>query len=412
MSYPLKRLLATHSLPFCTPAGRLVMRPGFDAETGLYLHLPYDYLPSVPNDPSPEQIGVALAVLVGPWRAYTFASADDAAAMVASVLTAVCRPILELCPAILFEAAAQGSGKTLAATALGSLMTGQREGVAPFAGFNDQELLKRFTAGVLTGQRYHCLDNLVGYVNSPTLAALLTTGRVQDRVLGSSRTVDAAIRALVTMTANNASLSADLLRRTMRVRIDSGVDPIARRFAFTPPDEALRDRLKIAEAACVIWRAYFNAGAPRIAAEDAGGYGQWVALCRQPVLWLQREGFTDRLGWTLGDPAASMLAPAENHDPEIEAHGDMLRALWALSQGADFTARDALVWLKAVGDDDDPTTLLREAVGEFLPGRQEVTARSLGKAFGFRRDRVVRGLVLRRGRQTRDCTWWAVERAG
>lgn len=411
MHYRLKHLTSLHSLPFCTPDGRMAMTTGLD-DSGVYLYLPFDYLPAVPASPTADQVRTALKVLVGPWRAYNYSSADDAAAMVSAVLAAVCRPVLDLCPAVLFEASSQGTGKTLAATALGSLMTGRLEGVTPFSGFDDDELRKRFTAGVLTGQQFHCMDNLVGHVASPALAALLTTGRLQDRVLGSSRNVDAAIRSLITFTANNASLSADLLRRTVRVRFDSGVNPIARRFDFSPPDEVLRNRLKIAEAACTIWRGYLNAGSPQIASDDAGGYRQWVRLCRQPVLWLVQEGLTDGLGWQLGDPAACLLTPAESVDPEVQAHGDMLRALWALTEGADFTARQGVAWIKAGrdDDDDDPYGALREAVREMVPGRDDIKARSLGKVLAFRRDRVIGGLALRKRAETRDGCWWAVER--
>lgn len=390
----MKRLTAVHSLPFATPAGRLVDRAGWNSETGIYLHLPFDYSPTIQEHPTPDQVRSAVARLVGPFRAYRWANPDDAAAAVCSVLTAVARPVLDLCPAVLFDASSQGSGKTKAATALGSLMTGRREGVLPFSGLDDDELRKQIISGVLTGQPFYCIDNAIGTVRSPTLAAVLTAGRLQGRVLGASRTVDASIRALFTLTSNNASLDADLMRRTMRVRIDSGADPTLRRFDFCPVSEALRDRLKIAEAACVIWRAYFAAGAPRIANDDAGGFTNWSNLCRQPVLWLTREGLADGLG----DPAASMLADAAGSDPELEAHADLLRALNALApDGTVFSSKELLTWWKA-GEhaDDGPFASLREAVSECMNHRagQVPTGRSLGRMLHFRRDRVVHKLQL------------------
>ncbi len=413
MTNDLKHLKAIQTLPFCIPGGRLVTQVGWDRETGLYLHLPHDYASNIPAEPTRDHLRAALVRLVAPWRAYRWASPDDAAGLVSAVLASVCRAALDLCPATLFDASQQGSGKTLGAVALGSLLTGRREGVSPFSGFDDDELRKALIAGVLAGQQFHCLDNLIGHVTSPCLAAVLTAGRVQGRVLGASRTVDASIRAMITMTSNNASLSADLLRRTVRVRVDSGLSPITRRFEFSPPDEALRDRLSIAEAACVIWRAYFNAGAPRIADDDAGGFVEWVMLCRQPVLWIAREGVHDMLGWELGDPAASMLALAENHDPEVETHGDMLRAIYALTEGSDFSAHEALQWAKAGehADHMQPAAMLRDAVTEMIPGRTLPTARSLGRCLGFRRDRAVGGLVLRqRGLSRGGAAYWAVSR--
>jgi hypothetical protein len=399
----MKRLAAVHSLPFFTPAGRLVCRNGHDTDTGknggtnIWLHLPFDYSPNIPDHPTPGQVRAALGQLVSPWRGYSWATPDDAAAMVCSVLTAVCRPVLELCPAVCLDGSVQGAGKTKAATALGSLMTGRREGVTPFSGFDDQELRKRIMAGVVAGQAFHCLDNLIGVVKSPALAAVLTSGRLVDRLLGSSKLIDASIQALFTMTANNASLSSDVQRRTMVARIDSGSSPTLRRFAFDPVNEALRDRLKIAEAACTIWRAYFNAGAPRIAGDDAGGFTAWSNLCRQPVLWLQREGLADQLGWELGDPAASMLADPADGDPEIEAHGDLLRALFKLAEGTGFDSHEVLRWYGA-GEhsrSDSEFSVLREVLKE-LTGHKAVapSARTVGRVLMNRRDRVVGGLKL------------------
>lgn len=413
----MKRLTALQSLPLATPAGKILCRAGWDADTQTYLHLPFDYTPNIPEHPTTDQVQFALVQLMGPFRAYNWATHDDAAAAVCSVLTAVARPVLDLCPAVLFDASSQGSGKTKAATALGSLMTGRREGVLPFSGLDDDELRKQIISGVLTAQPFHCLDNVVGYFKSPTLAAVLTAGRLQGRVLGASRTVDASIRALFTLTSNNASLDADLLRRTMRVRIDSGVDPTRRRFDFCPVSEALRDRLKIAEAACVIWRACLNAGAPRIADDDAGGFESWSNLCRQPVLWLAREGLAEGLGWQLGDPAASMLADASGSDPELEAHADLLRALNALApDGTVFSSQELLTWWKA-GEhaDEGPFASLREAVTECLNLRAGVlpTGRSIGRMLHFRRDRVVRNLqLLAKGDRSTNAQLWRVVHVG
>jgi hypothetical protein len=413
----LRHLTAVHSLPFCTPSGKLILREGYDPETGLYLHLPLGQTFNVPVAPTTEQVRAALPVLMAPFRAYSWASPDDAAAAVSAVLTAICRPALDIAPAVLVDAAAQGSGKTKFATALGSLMTGRREGVLPFSGIDDDELRKQIISGVLTGQLFYLLDNCVGFFKSPTLAAVLTSGRLQGRVLGASRTVDASIRALVTLSSNNMSMDADLSRRTLRCRVDSGVNPTHRRFAFDPVNEALTHRFKIAEAACVIWRAYFNAGSPRVADDDAGGFTAWSRLCRQPVLWMAREGLADRLGWQLGDPAAAMLADPSGSDPEIEAHGELLVSLHALADGGEFSAREVLEWYEVGGSDGDGAfRLLHEAVTDCLNLRagQRPSPRSLGWMLKNRRDRAVRSLVLRARNDLGSgaCSWRILQARG
>lgn len=396
---PLRPLRAVVCLPFATASGRVVCRPGYDEETGLLLHLPRDYTLQVPEKPTPDQVEAAVVQLMRPWRAYTWASPDDAAAAVAAVFLAVCRPVLDIAPAVLVDAAAQASGKTKAAQAIGALLSGRREAVLPFSGVNEEELGKQLIAGVRRGQVFYLWDNMTGHVKSPTLAAVLTSGRLSGRVLGESRDVDAEFAALFTMTGNNASVDADLTRRSLRLRIDSGANPAQRRFDFDPVAVALAERLKIAEAACTIWRAYFAAGAPRIASDDLGGFSAFNTLCRQCVLWLASEGMAEGLGWQLGDPGASMLADASGSDPEIEAHGDLLLGLNACADGAAFDARTVGQWFKAGEHDDDAGAfaLVRSAVHELLNlrGGQEPSPRSLGRMLMNRRDRVVGGLQLR-----------------
>jgi hypothetical protein len=413
----LRYIAATIDLPLFTPIGRLLARTGYDNETCLHLTLPRDADVIVPTKPTADDVRAALAVLVGPWRAYRLTGPEDAGGLVSGVLAAVARPVLDLCPAYLLEASSPGAGKTKAATALGAVIEGRRPAVTPFAGTTtDDELRKRFVAGAIDGARFVAIDNCVGFLKSSVLAAVLTTGRISDRVLGQSRTVDAIVRSLVTLTANNASLESDLQRRTVAVRIDAGANPTHQSFPFDPVNVALAERRRIAEAACVIWRAYFNAGAPDVVSGDAGGFADWNRLCRQPVLWLAREGLTESLPWQLGDPASSMLADASATDPDLDTLADYLRAAHALSTESDFDARDVETWFKAgEHDTDGPGAALRSAVTEILSLRPGVvpSARSLGRMMTYRRDRVVRGLVLRaRSITSTHAKVWRVVRVG
>lgn len=391
------------------------MRSGVPCRHSPARLLPFDYVGKIAATPSNNDVRTALVVMASLFAAYKWATADDAAGILSAVMTAVCRPFMRIAPMFVVDASTPGSGKTKAATALGSLMTGRHEGVTPFAGPNDDELRKRLMAGVLSGQRFHCLDNLTGFFKSAVLAGVLTSGRLTDRKLGVSSPIDGECKALMTATANNVSLDADLLRRTVRVRIDSGSRPTERLFRFDPVDVATRDRVAIAEAACVLLQAYFNAGAPRIAQDDAGGFGDWVRLCRQPLLWAQREGLTDVLRWTIGDAAASMMVNAEQLDPETEALSDLLRASLDLSDGEPFTASTLLHWWRQ-GEStaaNDPSVDLREAVNELMPGRKDMTARTLGRALSNRRDRWAAGLCLRQRRDAAaNSNVFVVERLG
>lgn len=382
-------------LPYVTAKGRVVSKHGYDEEAFTYLEVPRDHQIVVPESPSREQVRAAVVTMMGPWSAYRFSDSDSAAGAVSAVLAAVCRASLSLCPAYLYEASQQGSGKTKSATSLGALIENRRPAVTPFAGTStDDELRKRLLASAIGGDRFQCLDNITGHFKSSVLPAVLTGGRVKDRELNFSRMADANVHSLLTLTGNNASLDADLQRRTVSIRIDGGVSPTQRAFAFDPVSEALLHRRAIAEAVCLVLRGFFAAGAPDSVAGDAGGFSDWNRLCRQPVLWLAREGLADGLPWQLGDPAGSMLADASASDPELEALADMLRALNALTDGDPFTAAEALKWVGAGEHDEEGAAgLLRSAVVECV-GRSALSARSLGRVFMNRRDRPVQGLKL------------------
>lgn len=391
----MRYLAGSVDLPYVTPKGEVITRPGWEPTTCLYLNLPPDYTLQMPMSPTAEQIGEALAVMMEPWRAYRFASPDAAAGMLSAVFAAISRPVMDLCPAYVIDAAVQGSGKTKAATALGALIEGRRPAVTAFAASNDDELRKRLLSEAVEGQRFTCIDNATGFVKSPTLAAVLTTGRLKDRILGKSQMVEANVRSLLTLTANNCAMDADLQRRSVQIRIDAGDAPTHRAFDFDPVTSALVNRRSIAAAVCVVLRAYFAAGAPDIVSGDAGGFADWNRLCRQPVLWLASEGMADALPWgSLADPATSMLADPADTDPEVEALRNLLRALWSLSRGDSFTSSDVGRWRDAgAHEPDGPLSAVRDALID-LTGKADQSATSLGKVLAYRRDRAAGGLRL------------------
>ena len=409
-------LAGSVDLPYVTKAGRVVTKPGYDEETKLYLHMPRGEEVFVPDSPTRDQVRAALAEMMAPWREYRFADEHSAAGMVSAVIAAVERPLFAVCPAWLFEGCQQASGKTQAASSVGAVSEGDRPGVTAFSGSGpgaDDELRKRLMAEARGGVRFVCIDNIIGHFKSSALSSVLTSGKLQDRILGRSQSISVDVRSLVTLTGNNASMDADLQRRTVQVRIDAGVNPSHRVFAFSPVNEALRLRRRIAEAVCTVLRAYFAAGAPVVVAGDAGGFGDWNLLCRQVVLWIAREGLAEGvLPWlSLGDPAASMLADPSASDPELESHGDLLIALNALSEGRPFTAAEAHKWHAAGAHDADSVSgQFRSAVIE-CTGKVDLSVKGLGRTFRYRRDRVVGGLKLLMcsPEGARMCLWRVVQ---
>jgi hypothetical protein len=130
-------------------------------------------------------------------------------------------------PLHLFEAPTIGSGKTLCAQAI--LYSALGRPVSPIVeAENDHEWRKRLSACFLNGRPVVFLDNLAQPLESPSLAAALTSSRWSDRLLGRNELIDVPVRCHWVATANNPVLSMEIARRTALAaqRISSFRSPI------------------------------------------------------------------------------------------------------------------------------------------------------------------------------------------
>ena len=89
---------------------------------------------------------------------------------------------------------------------------------------SEDEWRKRITAKFLQGSLTVCVDNVRAPLDSAALACALTESIVEDRVLGHSRMTTGPARRIWTFTGNNIQVSAEIRRRTVRIRMDPGVE--------------------------------------------------------------------------------------------------------------------------------------------------------------------------------------------
>lgn len=414
------------SLPFFTSSG-VVIRPGYDEATETYANFDAELMGDFPLSPSRAELVAALRQIMRPFEAFKFATPHDKAAMLAAVIGVIARPGMGLAPGVLFDAPCPGSGKTLAAQAVGAISLGRRAPVTPFAGVDDAELKKVMVGNLLDGYDFLLLDNVEGYYDSAVMASVLTSGALRDRVLGSNLMFDGAVRMNICLTSNNASLSRDLTSRFIRVRIDTKEErPQTLEFAFDPVERALTERLAIARAVCVVMQGFFAAGSPRIGKGDAR-FPEWSRLVRQCVLWCGKDSLTKEARHRyngdgllpgdglpslaeeagigeLGDPAWQILEEAGRADPESRDLGLLLHGLRGIfgntvdGKPVDdlFMARDVLAAVEAMNGDS--VDMVCESLEGLRPmnSRGPLTAKGLAIILGYRVDRICDGLVLRR----------------
>jgi hypothetical protein len=184
-----------------------------------------------------------------------------------------------------------GVGKGKGARALAVIATGTLPAVIA-EGHNDEETDKKIAAAILQGTSAILLDNLQRPLASTTLESILTDPIARIRKFGSlSDDVVTECRALILITANNATLRRDLLRRTLPVRlVVPDEKPELRRFDFDPVDEAMRDRGKLLAAAFTITKTWHvvrdHPDQAQIRAKTLGSFEAWADLVAGAVEWL------------------------------------------------------------------------------------------------------------------------------
>jgi putative DNA primase/helicase len=242
------------------------------------------------------------------------------------------------------------------------------------------------------------LDNIEGPFASPDLARAITQAEYSDRILGESRQLRLPTNVLWTATGNNLIFRGDLASRALLCRIDSGVErPEQRTFKITDFKAFLREnRKRLVVDALTVLRAYQVAGRPRQSVPAWGGFEDWSASIREPLIWL---GCPDPCG-----TRENVIAD----DPERERAWAIFRAWYEAFPGKPVTVRELL--MRALTGDLALRYALsavnEEQKGEGLPSPQR-----LGYWCRTWRSRVLDGLRLcTDGKKTNaGSRWWVAK---
>jgi putative DNA primase/helicase len=186
-----------------------------------------------------------------------------------------------------------------------------------------------------------------------------------------------------------------LSSRALLCRIDSGLEqPETRTFKISELKDFLRNsRQQLVAAALTILRAYHVVGRPRQQVSPWGGFDNWSASIREPILWLG-----------LADPCKTRETVVAD-DPEREESLAALHALHEAFGDGEFT-------VKMIVDRCGSCEALRSPILSVAAGRQqkpEVESRRLGWWCRTRRDQVIGGLRLRLSGKGSGGAHWRIE---
>ena len=303
--------------PLLYPDGTIYSAEGYDQQSGLWCaSVP---AVSVPDQVSEEQARAALHLIRSTFRTFPFADAlmapqkgdaplgpdlsvppaHDESALLAGLLTAICRPSLPLAPGLLIAApsiSGAGTGKGKLVRAIAQIAYGI-DPRALTAGRSADELEKRIGAALIAATQVLFLDNVNGEVlRSDLLASVLTESRVDVRLLGVSRMVPLCPNAFVAVTGNGVSLSEDLARRFIVANLDAHMeDPESRSFPPGFAKQIADGRSKLLAAALAIFRwGRLNDGDLK-RGRPLGSFEDWGSWVRDPLLTLGCADPVERL---------------------------------------------------------------------------------------------------------------------
>lgn len=229
---------------------------------------------------------------------FPFVGAAEKAHALALLLLPFCRDLIDgPAPLHLIEKPTPGTGATLLVDALLFPATG-RPVSAMTEGRDEDEWRKRIFAKLRSGPVAVNIDNLRRKLDSAALSSALTAFPLwEDRLLGQSEIIRVPVRCAWAATGNNPSLSNEMTRRTVRIRIDAKTDRPWLRNEYRHPD--LRawmtaNRGKLVWAALVLVRAWLAAGRPP-GQRTLGMFDKWARTIGGIFEVVGIEGFLGNL---------------------------------------------------------------------------------------------------------------------
>jgi hypothetical protein len=300
-NYPLPRLSRIVNAPIFSKEGKLHLTPGYSPSTECYFNLDERVqIPKVPMIPSEGDVKRAKETIAEILCDFPFISESEIANAISLYLSRfVCGMISGPSPVYVIEAPSPGNGKTLLAQVLAYPSTGKII-EAMSEGRNDEEMRKRITAKLMNSPNFVFIDNVRNHIAYSSLAAAITAGVWEDRILGVSRTVRVPVTSTWVITGNNPSLSSEMARRCVRIRIDTGREQPWMRdpSEFKHPDLlqwVKMNRGQLIWAGLVLVQNWIANGRPMPVNKNMGMFEQWCQVMGGILEINGIKGFLDNM---------------------------------------------------------------------------------------------------------------------
>jgi hypothetical protein len=368
------------SWPLLRPDGTVFDGVGYDLATRCYAteQMKLD----LPRRVTKAQVAGALAVLDDLLRDFPFEKPEHKSAWLAALLSVIARPAIDgPIPMLVVDANDRGAGKTLLCELIGMVLSGKSlpRRTAPS---NHDEWGKTMLGIGVGGYPMVLFDNVKGVLESRVLEAILTGNEFKHRHLGHNQDLSVCVRSQFLVSSNNATLSPDLVRRSLHCRLLVDQERPERRggFKYRLPEDAAKPefRKSLLESAIKILLGYEHAGRPKVSARPVGSYESWAARVQAPILWAG-----------LADPVSTQDELREQADPEHEQLEILLDAWYDFFGEESLTVAHAMTRVREGSSGQNPNMKAMqlqsalETLSE-IPGHPITAARVGVKLRGWR----------------------------
>ena len=294
--YDFPTLRGVAHAPFFNAAGLLVNSPDYDSASRIFLDpVGLDALDPVPARPSADEVRIALGYLKDELLGnFPFATLADRANAIGLLLTPFLRAMIDgPVPLHVIDSPQVGTGKSLLASVAHIVATG-RAAPTGVERFEQAEAHKAITALLLEAPPFILLDNVDRRIMSGAFAAVLTAEQWTDRVLGQSKMVTVENRAIWVATGNNLTLSGELRRRAVEVRLDAQMERPEERTGFRHPDLKAwtrENRPALVYACLLLTKNWIVLGRPAAPGRPLASFASWSNIVGGVLAAAQVEGF-------------------------------------------------------------------------------------------------------------------------
>ena len=394
---PLPVLTRIIASPVFAPDGSLELEPGYHAASQTYFAPAQGFaIPPVSKHPGRDEIDRAKALILTELLSdFPFAAEADRSHALALALLPFARDLINgSTPLHLIEKPTPGTGGSLLAGILAFPFLGRPLSTLT-EGKEEDEWRKRITAKLKEGPAVLLIDNVRRRLESSALSAAITSPIWEDRILGQSDMIRIPVRCVWMATGNNPSLSSEMSRRTIRIRMDARVDRPWLREEFRHPELVewvSLHRSELVWACLTLIQTWIAAGRPKGAAR-LGMFEQWAMVIGGILEVLKIPNFLGNLSEFY-----------EQEDTESAVWRELFARWWGKYEGVEVGIAD--LYPLVISSNADPIDL------ELGDGSERSQRTRLGKRLGDVRDRQYGEYRIVQGGKRQGAQLWRLVPTG